>query len=269
MKNLFFDSHCHTTDPRLSATADFFAENLADFGLSGYVEIGAGLDELDIVLNFAEKHKNVFATAGVHPLNTYKYDDAALRAFLTANKDNPKLVAVGECGLDYYHIAEVAPFGLEQARLDQIKIFEKQIELANEFKKSLVVHTRDAFDDTLEILKRNKSKLKNGVLIHCTSFGAEEVKKLLGELDAYFAFGGAITYKKNIEIMKDAIRAVPLNRLLLETDAPYLAPEPVRGKVNTPEFIKYPARVMADALNLTVDEIAELTTANAKAFYRI
>jgi TatD DNase family protein len=156
---------------------------------------------------------------------------------------------------------------MDQPEDVQKDVFVRQIVLADKLGLPLVVHTRDAFADTFEILMENRGKLRNGLLIHCFSEGTEEVEKLR-ELDAYFAFGGAITYKNNLK-SADAIKAAPRDRLLLETDCPYLAPVPLRGIVNEPKNVRIVAEYMARILNLTTEEVGDMTLENTKRFYRI
>ena len=175
-----------------------------------------------------------------------------------------KFVAIGECGIDY-HRPDLP------SREQQIAVFTHQIHLADRYHKPLVVHSRDAWEDTVSVLIANKSKLKNGILIHCMSYTAEQARWLMNKLigvDVYFAFGGHITYK-NKEYLHKTMRAIPLNRILIETDAPYLAPTPKRGEVNRPSFIRYTAQKMAEVLGKTFEEIETLTRTNAYRFYKI
>lgn len=247
-----FDSHFHLTDPRLIPT------------VADGVEIGASFPELPQVFAFASEHAKVFCTAGVHPAYADDYSQNDLENFIVTHLDNPKFVAIGECGLDY-HRADLP------AREQQIAVFVSQIALADKYAKPLVVHSREAWDDTAAILIANQDKLKNGVLIHCMSYTADNARYLLDNLSGiplYFAFGGHLTYK-NKKFLHDTLRAIPQDRILIETDAPYLAPVPKMGEVNRPEFIMYTARTMAEILNLTVPEVETLTTANARRFYKI
>ncbi|MDR1917428.1 MAG: TatD family hydrolase [Christensenellaceae bacterium] len=259
---MLFDSHFHLTDPQLIEQK--IADSFADDNICGGVEIGANLAELPTVFQFAKMYANIYCTAGVHPMFAMDYNDKEFTDFVKKNINNPKFMAIGECGLDF-HRPEFFGFADRQTN-----VFIRHIELANEYKKPLVVHSRDAADETIKILNEYKSKLNNGVLIHCMSYDADVAKQFLKiSPDLYFAFGGAITYKKNLECMADAIRAVPLDRILIETDAPYLAPEPHRGKLNEPKFMRYTAMRIAEILNLTVGEIEKITTDNAKRFYKI
>ena len=253
-----FDSHFHVTDPRLNTLAE-----VCEGKIEG-VEIGADFESLPNIFEFASHHENVFCTAGVHPAYANDYSANDLENFIAEHINFGKFVAIGECGIDY-HRPDLP------SREQQIAVFTHQIHLADRYHKPLVVHSRDAWDDTAAILIANKSKLKNGVLIHCMSYTAEQAQSLMKELagvDVYFAFGGYITYK-NKEYLHDVLRVIPLNRILLETDAPYLAPAPKRGEVNRPSFIRYTAQKMAEVLGKTIEEIETLTRTNAHRFYKI
>lgn len=253
-----FDSHFHLTDPRLITHPAIVQGEFQG------VEIGADFETLPLVFDFAKEHDNVYCTAGVYPAYANTYSGNDFENFVAEHLNNPKFVAIGECGLDYHY--EDLP-----AREQQIEIFLHQIHVAERYGKPLVVHSRDAWNDTAEILIANRSKLRNGVLIHCMSYTADQARFLMDRMDGvdvYFAFGGHITYK-NKTYLHDTLRVIPLNRILIETDAPYLAPVPKRGEVNQPEFIKYTAQTMAKVLGKTVAEIETLTTNNAYRFYKI
>ena len=253
-----FDSHFHLTDPRLITDPEILQ------GQFQGVEIGADFESLPAVFDFATEHDQVYCTAGVHPAYADTYSANDMENFVAEHLKHPKFVAIGECGLDYHR--EDLP-----AREQQIEIFVHQINLADRYAKPLVVHSRDAWEDTAEVLIANRSKLRNGVLIHCMSYTAEQADFLIKQLsgvDLYFAFGGHLTYK-NKAYLHDTLRVIPLNRILIETDAPYLAPVPKRGEVNRPEFIRYTAQTMAKVLGKTVAEIETLTTNNAYRFYKI
>lgn len=253
-----FDSHFHLTDPRLITAPEII------HGQFQGVEIGADFESLPAVFEFAQVHEQIYCTAGVHPAYADSYSANDFENFVVEHLSNPKFVAIGECGLDYHR--DDLP-----SREQQIAVFEHQIHLANRYAKPLVVHSRDAWEDTAEILIANRNLLKHGVLIHCMSYTMEQANFLMHQLsgiDVYFAFGGHITYK-NKTYLHDTLRSIPLNRILIETDAPYLAPVPKRGEVNLPNYILYTGEVMAKVLGKTLKEIETLTTNNAYRFYKI
>ncbi len=247
-----FDSHFHQTDPR--------SVGFASCG----IEIGANYEELKEVFNFASKHENIYCTAGVHPAYARDYSMNDFENFVASNIDNPKFVAIGECGMDYHR--NDLP-----TKEKQIEVFTHQIEMAYKYNKPLVIHSRDAAEDTIAVLEANKDKLVNGVLFHCMSYTAEVTLDLLKRLQGaqiYFAFGGHITYKDKT-FLHETMKVISLDKILIETDAPYLSPVPKRGEINNPEFIKYTALKMAEVLNLTFDEIEKITTDNAYKFMKI
>jgi len=269
---MVIDSHVHLLDPRLREQADEIVKNLKKNGVECVVEISADVSESRESVEFAGRHKNVYCTIGVHPIFADSFCDE-FEVWALEQKGNKKIVAVGECGLDYYHgvtrfSSEArGSFHMDTSKALQREVFIRQIKLSEKMGLPLVVHSRDAFDDTFEILSGHMKYLKHGIVLHCFSGGAEEVERFKA-LDVYFAFGGAITYK-NAGMSADAIKAVPRDRLMIETDCPYLAPVPIRGTVNEPKNVKYVAEHIAGVLGISFDEVAKLTTANTKKFYNI
>lgn len=270
------DSHCHILDPRLVERAEEIVARLDEDGLEFIVEISASPQESYDALEFAGKHEKVYCTLGVHPHVADQYSDEFERWVLSLCEKLPsptatpplqkgdlwkkKVVAVGECGLDYYYMT--------QPKELQKQIFARQIMLADRMKLPLVVHMRDAFDDMMDILIDHKAYLKNGLLFHCYSEGASEITRIREHFDAYFAFGGAITYKGAAK-SQDAIRAVPLDRIMVETDAPYLTPTPLRGKVNEPKNVRYVAEHVAGVLGLPFEEVSRATLENTRRFFKV
>jgi len=253
-----FDSHTHILDDRLIEQSEQIVKDMKSDGVEYIVEIGACPDESVMALEFASRHDNVWATAGVHPLYADKYTDD-FADWVKKNKDNEKLVAVGECGLDFYHKRTTPEL--------QREVFIKQIKLANEVGLPLVVHSRDACLETYEILKDHKEYLNNGVLLHCFSYSALE-EEPYKTLDCYFAFGGAIT-TRNCDVAREAILNAPLDRLLVETDCPYLSPKPVKNEINQPKYIRHVIEHIAKILGKSSTEVEKITTENAKRFYRV
>ena len=254
------DSHCHILDPRLVHRADEIAANLEINGLDFIVEISASIQESRESIEFANKHDRVFCTIGVHPHTIHQYD-CEFERWALSQKGNKKLVAYGECGLDYYHL----PHPKELQR----EIFTRQILLADQLNLPLVVHTRDAFDETMEILVKNKAYIRNGLLFHCFSEGADQVAQARNHFDAYFAFGGGVTY--NSVVSDGAIKAVPLDRMLLETDSPYQNPKQAGGKklINEPKNVLFVAEYISGLLNKDIKIIAENTLKNTYRFFKI
>ena len=255
------DSHTHVLDEALDSKRDEIVANLKKDGIEFIVEISADPDEAKSAVEFATKHENVYCTIGVHPLYAEQYGDE-FETWARQTKSS-KVVALGECGLDYYHEAS----GRAPHRDIQIPVFIAQIKLSHELGLPLVVHSRDACEDTYNILKDHKEYLQNGILIHCFSYTAME-EEMYKSLDCYFAFGGAITYRR-CDVATETIRNTPLDRILVETDCPYLSPVPVRDQVNEPKNVKYVIERVAKILHMTEEEVEKITTENARRFYRI
>jgi len=251
------DTHCHILDSKLKDRAEEIVENLSRDGVDFIVEISADPREAREGLDFARKHERVYCTIGVHPNYADTYSDEFEQWAL--KQTDPKIIAYGECGLDYFH----KMIDIELQR----EVFKKQIIIADKLKLPLVIHCRDAYDDVQEILREHKEYLNNGVLIHCFSGTADDVKRFM-EFDAYFAFGGAITFKNNYTA-ETALIAVSIDRLLLETDCPYLSPEPLRGKINEPKNIRHVALRVTSVLDLTFDEVNKITSENARRFFKV
>jgi len=254
------DSHTHILDDSLIDRADDIVRNMKADGLDFIVEISADPQESKACVEFASKHKDVYCTIGVHPIFSDQYNDEFETWARTIKSD--KIKAFGECGLDYYHEGTRAP-----SREVQLPVFIRQIKLANELGLPLVIHSRDACVETYNILKEHQQYLNNGVLLHCFSYSAKE-EEMYKSLDCYFAFGGSITFR-NCDIATEAVRNTPLDRLLVETDAPYLAPVPVRRNINEPKYVRYIIEHIAKILNMTFDEVEKITTENAKRFFRV
>jgi len=213
-----------------------------------------------------------YCAVGIHPQNASEYTEEFEKWVLgcggSSRKvgqscDNgtqtPRIVAIGEIGLDYFHHADTKEL--------QRTVFEKQILIADKMKLPIIIHTRNAIRDTLEILITHKSHIRHGLLFHCFSETAEDVKTIREHFDAYFAFGGGITYCEDASVLG----VVPLGRMLLETDSPYLNPKQNGGKKvkNEPRNVRFVAEFIAGKLGLSVEEIAERTLANTKSFFKI
>lgn len=201
----------------------------------------------------AGKYEGVYATVGLHPENVEEYNNFD---YIYELAKNPKVVAIGEIGLDYH-------WGGDKER--QKELFIKQIEIANELGKPVVIHSRDADMDMLEILKNHK--IENGFVMHCFSSSTEILKEVL-KLGAYVSIAGPVTFK-NARSLIEVAKLIPEDKLLIETDAPYLTPEPFRGKRNETAYVVHTAQKIADLREISIEKLAEITTENAKRFYRI
>jgi len=251
-----FDSHVHLDDSRFDEDREELISSLSENGIDYVVNIGADLPTSRNSIELSEKYSFVYATVGVHPheVKSMTEDDIILLRELSRHD---KVVAIGEIGLDYYY--DNSPRELQK------KWFIRQIELANECSLPIVIHSRDAVQDTYEILKQHNQSSR--VLIHCFSQSLEMAKKYVN-MGAFIALGGAITFK-NAKNLLDVVKFVPMEQLLLETDCPYLTPEPFRGKRNDPSKVRFVAQKIAELKNIDFTEVMDATNHNARIFYGI
>jgi TatD DNase family protein len=252
---MLVDSHCHLDFPDFSTELDQVVERAGEAGVGIMVTISTHLDRFPGVLAIAERFSTVYASVGVHPHEADTHQDTAASRLIELAR-HPKVVGIGETGLDYYYE--------HSERQAQQKSFRQHIEAARVTGLPLIVHTRDADADTIAILRDEWERGPYPGLIHCFSGGPELAKAAL-DLGLYISISGIATFKKADEL-RETIRAVPIDRVLVETDAPYLAPVPYRGKRNEPAFVSETAARMADLFGLPPDQFARTTTDN---FHRL
>lgn len=253
---LFVDSHCHLDDHQFDADREATINRAREAGLKYMLAIGTGEGppDLEAATRLAAKHSFVYATVGVHPNDVQKIPSADLDAtfhHLGSLLRHPKTVAVGEIGLDYH-------WGVPKEA--QEPLFRRQLELAAEAEMPIVIHTRDAWNDTLQILREQWAPTGLPCVMHCFTGDRAQADECL-QLGFHLAFGGVATFPKSTAIREAALHT-PLDRLLLETDSPYLAPIPYRGKRNEPAYVTYVAKTLADVCGTTVAELAAATTFN-------
>jgi TatD DNase family protein len=246
---MFIDSHCHLDDAAFDADRDEVIQRAIDAGVELMLAVGTGKGppDLEAGLRIAEKHAQFVASAGVHPHDAAK---AAPETFgdLERLLNNPRIVAIGEIGLDYHY--DFSPRDVQRA------VFARQLDIAAAHGKPVIIHTREAWEDTMALLEKHEVK---GIM-HCFTGTTEQAARAL-ELGLDISFGGVVTFPKAVEV-HEAARQVPLDRLLIETDAPYLAPVPKRGKRNEPAFIAHTAERLAALRGVTVEAIARATAEN-------
>ena len=206
----------------------------------------------------AESHDSLYAAVGIHPQVTKDATEEAMAELADLVKQHPKVKAIGEIGLDYYY--------LYTDKETQIKWFARQIELAKELDLPILIHDRDAHGDTLDILKQHKGKNLRGIL-HCFSGSLETAKELM-KLGFYISFAGPVVFPKSLKL-KEVAKEIPLDRLLIETDSPYLTPPPNRGKRNDPSNVYYVAQELARLKDMPLEDLVAATTKNAKTIYQI
>jgi TatD DNase family protein len=247
---MYIDSHCHLDDARFADDLDAVLDRASAAGVTRILSIGTGdgPPEIDRAVRIAEKYQQVYATVGVHPHDAAKVTPQTLDD-LRVLAAHPKVVAYGEIGLDYHY--DFSP------REVQREVFVAQLKLAADLKLPLTIHTREAWDDTMAILHENWAG--QGVM-HCFTGDPAQAQEAL-DMGFHLSYGGVLTFK-TAENVRESARITPDNRLLIETDAPYLAPIPYRGKRNEPSMMIETARKLAEVRRTTPDRIAAITTAN-------
>lgn len=255
---MLIDTHCHLDPGHAGEGPGPILERARAAGVGGVICIGVGgLPQAEFAAALAQERSDVVATVGVHPHDAADHGDELARK-LRPLFDQPRVVAVGEVGLDYHYDHSPRP--------QQREVFAHYIALARELRLPLVIHTRSAPGETLELLRSERAADVGGV-IHCFSEDRAFAEVAL-ELGFYVSFSGIVTFKKATSIQEVAAWA-PLDRILLETDSPYLAPVPHRGKVNEPAFVTHTARFVAELRGMDVDELAQVTTENARRLFRL
>lgn len=253
-----FDSHCHLNDEKLYTKVDEVIQNSFAMGVDKMVVVGYDLKSSLLAVELAERFDCIYATIGYHPTDSVKLtNEDYLKTIELAN--HPKVVAIGEIGLDYYWIKDPVERDIQK------KWFITQINLANKIKKPIVIHSRDANEECLKILKENKPEY--GAVMHCYSGSAEMLKQVL-DMGMLISLGGPVTFA-NAKTPKEVAFAVPLDKLLVETDSPYLTPHPHRGKENYPGYTKLVVEEIARIKGLSVEEVSNITYDNAIKFFGI
>lgn len=255
---MLFDSHTHMNDPQFDADRDeLLRQAREEFDVRYLLNVGFNRQTIPTTLALAEQYDFVYAAIGWHPHDAKDFDEQE-QAWLEEQLNHPKVVAIGEMGLDYYW--ENSP------REVQAEVFRRQIRLARKVKKPIVIHDRDAHEDTVAILREEHAEEVGGVM-HC--FGGDQaIMEACLQLNFYIGLGGPVTFK-NAKLPKEIAQKVPLERLLIETDAPYLAPHPYRGKRNQTGYVQLVAKQIAHLRQMTYEELAQATTANAKRLFSI
>ncbi len=259
---IFVDSHCHIDGAQFDADRDEIVQRAKAAGVEMMLTVGTGNPhdgEIERAVKVAEKYETVFAAIGVHPHDARLYDEAAETHLIELAK-NEKVVAWGEIGLDYFY--DYSPRDVQR------DVFRRQIKLAKNLDLPVIIHSREADDETVEILTEEyKENPGRGGVMHCFG-GSVEMAKAMLDVGFYISFAGNVTFKK-AENLREAARIVPLERLLIETDCPFLAPVPNRGKRNEPSFVVHTARFLADFYNIELETLANQTTRNFLDFFNL
>ncbi len=251
---MFIDSHCHINFPELAVKMDEVLANMRSNNVTNALCVSVELPKLPEILALAEQHDNIYASVGVHP--DYELDDEPTQIELVRLAKHPKVVAIGETGLDYFRLTGELEWQRER--------FRTHIRAAVETGKPLIIHTRSASADTLRIMKEEGADRPGGVM-HCFTESMEVALAAI-ELNFYISFSGIVTFKKALEL-KEVAKRIPLDRMLIETDSPYLAPVPFRGKLNEPSYVKHVAEEIAKLRGISVEEVGEATSANFRKLF--
>ena len=254
---MLIDTHAHLDSEAFLEDQDDVIRRARENGVSTIINIGFNKETIPTTIALAEKYDFIYAAVGWHPQDAKDMTDEDFLALRTLCA-HPKVVAIGEIGLDYYW--DTSPKEIQHT------VFRKQIRLARELGMPIIIHNRDAHEDVVRIL-REENAAEVGGIMHCYS-GSWEIAKLCLAMNFYISFGGPVTFK-NAKQPKEVLKQVPLDRLLIETDAPYLCPHPFRGKRNESAYVKYVAEEAAALKELSFEQLAEITSANARTVFRL
>ncbi len=256
----FFDSHAHYNDEKFDEDREELIKDTYKSGVTKFIVAGYDIQSSKKAIELSEKYEFIYSICGISPNDIPQSEEELWKNIeeieqMVENKN--KVVAIGEIGLDYY-------WNKENKEIQQ-KAFIKQIELANKLDLPIVIHSRDASIDTIKIISENK--VKNQGIFHCCQLNQELVKNAL-KLGYYISFAGPVTFK-NSKNAEEVVKLVPLDRILIETDSPYLSPEPNRGKRNDSRNVKYIAQKISEFKNMSLEDIANITYNNAKTIFKI
>jgi len=254
---MLFDTHIHLNSSQYKNDLDEVLKRAKVAGVTRMNVVGFDTATNELALELAEKYAHIYATVGWHPVDAKSLTDAKF-AVLEKQVLHEKVVAVGECGFDYYHD--------DSFKDVQCEVFNMQIELAQHVKKPLMIHMRDATDDTYEVLKSSQVSAIGGIM-HCFSDSYEWAQKFI-ELDFHISLGGPVTFK-NAQNVHEVAKHVPIEKLLIETDAPYLTPHPHRGKRNEAAYVGLVAEKIAELKGLLYEDVCKITTKNAMQLFNI
>lgn len=258
----FIDSHCHIDGEAFDADRDEVVKRASEAGVKAMLVVGTGNPhdgEIARAVETAERYENVFASVGVHPHDARAYDDKAEETLVNLVKSSEKVIAWGEIGLDFYY--DHSPRDVQR------EVFRRQIRKAKDLNLPIIIHSRDADDETVEILTKECSYPNFRGIMHCFG-GTARMAQSLMNIGFLISFAGNVTFKK-AENLRDAARVVPLEKLLIETDCPFLTPIPFRGKRNEPAYVVEIARFLADFYGVELETLANRTTQNFLDFFKL
>lgn len=254
---MLFDTHVHLNAEQFEEDLTEVIVRAQEAGVSNMLVVGFDCPTITRAMELVEQYDFLYAAVGWHPVDAIDMTDADLD-WIESLAAHPKVVALGEMGLDYYW--DKSPKDI------QMEVFRKQIRLAKKVKLPIIIHNRDATEDTVSILKEEGAAEVGGIM-HCFS-GSVETAKICVDMNFYISLGGPVTFK-NAKKPKEVAAEIPLDHLLIETDCPYLAPHPYRGKRNEPAYVKLVAEQIAEIKQISIEEVSQVTTANAKKLFVI
>lgn len=254
---MLIDSHAHLDDARFDKDRDKIIKDLKNHGVEIVINPGADIASSVKAVSMAKEYENIYAAVGVHPHDAKTMDDTTIQ-LLESLANNEKVIAIGEIGLDYHY--DNSPRDVQR------KWFVEQIRLAKKLKLPIIIHEREASQDMFNILKQETDENLTGVL-HCYSGSLEMAREYL-KMGYYISFAGPVTFN-NARVSKEVAKNIPLEKILIETDSPYLSPEPKRGRRNEPLNVRYVAAMIAELRGISFDEVTMVTNTNAKKLFRI
>ena len=274
------DTHAHVNFNSFKDDADIVIQRALNKGIQMF-SVGSQIDTSRRAVHYAEKYDGIWAIVGLHPVHLVEHHVDQQEVNFKSRKEDfnyeeykklashEKVIGIGECGLDYYHIDDV-PGDNEELKKQQKEIFRKQIELSVELDKPLAIHCRDAYDDVIEMMHDfvQETGKTPKALMHCYLGDRKQADEFL-KLGFYISFSGIVTFKNANPELREVAKIVPKDRLLVETDCPYLAPEPMRGRRNEPAFVEYTAKFLSELRGETEDELFSNVTKNAKSLFNI
>jgi len=252
------DTHCHLTFTELANDVEAILARSREAGVTSWVTVGTDTQQNRKTVELADKFENIYATVGIHPHYASDVNSETIAA-LRKMAQNEKVIAIGEAGLDFH-------YNFSQYQ-DQRRLFARQLKIATEFNLPMIIHCREAFDETMEILEQFGSSVKR-VVFHCFGGSAEQAKIVLNH-GFYISFTGVVTFKNAVAV-RNVAKSIPLNKLMLETDCPYMSPEPMRKqKINEPALLVHTAKCLAELKGMDLANFAESVTKTSKTFFSL
>ncbi len=256
---MIIDSHCHLDNEKLQPRIQEIINAAGKLNVKYMLTICTDNESFYKIINILDKYQNVYGTYGIHPHETKKYENLTVKNIIKQLTKHKKIIGIGESGLDFYYN--------HSEKNIQKSVFLKHIQSCQETSKPLIVHSRNAEKDTLEILSSEKKNKNFDVLMHCFTGSKEFAHKLL-DIDCFFSASGVITFKKSEELA-NTFKSIPNNKILVETDSPYLSPEPLRGKINEPSNIVHTIKFISILKETTKNNVEKFTTDNFKNLFKI